>query len=206
MGKERKYRQPNGAHQKFYRFCFPRPGWIGKVINFANILRSAFSNKSVLKSFSLPRIWLCIYLSKEYWQKSCSQKLANLIKGVNFTDIFTSSFFMQSFVRQLLIKIFNFSDSESNLDTAGVTLETSLRCESAPVMPSSRQYSTGTGNRRLKSRQKSQDLPLFHCPQVTTRQYKCPSIFIESNTFQGRISWIVFCIEVFSSIVTQTSL
>jgi len=195
-----------GHTKSFIGFVFQGRVELEKVSISPTFYDQLSQTKVFWKAFLYLEFGFVFICRKNIGKKAAHKMLANLIKGVNFTDIFTSSFFMHSFVRQLLIKIFNFSDSESNLDTAGVTLETSLRCDSAPVMPSSRQYSTGTGNRRLKSRQKSQDLPLFHCPQVTTRQYKCPSIFTESNPFQGRISWIVFCIEVFSSIVTQTSL
>ncbi len=40
-------------------------------VNFTNILWAAVSCKSVLRSFSLITVWLCNFLMKEYWCKSC---------------------------------------------------------------------------------------------------------------------------------------
>jgi len=39
--------------------------------NFTNIFQAAFSYEIVLRSFSLLTVWLCKFLSKEYWRKSC---------------------------------------------------------------------------------------------------------------------------------------
>ncbi len=41
-------------------------------VNLTNILRTAFSYKRVLLSFSIITVWLCNFLAKEYRQKSCS--------------------------------------------------------------------------------------------------------------------------------------
>jgi len=44
-------------------------------VNFTNTLLVPFSNKSALQSlesfFSLITVWLCNFLVKEYWCKSC---------------------------------------------------------------------------------------------------------------------------------------
>ncbi len=40
-------------------------------VNLTNILQAAFSYSSVFQSFSLLIVWLCIFLLKEYWRKSC---------------------------------------------------------------------------------------------------------------------------------------
>ena len=42
-------------------------------INFNNILRAAFSYESFLRSFYVLTIWVCNFLAKGFWRKSCSQ-------------------------------------------------------------------------------------------------------------------------------------
>jgi len=43
-----------------------RPG-----VNFINILSAPFSNISIFQRFSLITVWICNFLAKEYWNKSC---------------------------------------------------------------------------------------------------------------------------------------
>jgi len=40
-------------------------------VNFINILCSNFSYESAFCCFSLIKVWLCDFLAKEYWCKSC---------------------------------------------------------------------------------------------------------------------------------------
>jgi hypothetical protein len=40
-------------------------------VNFINILRVPFSYESAFQSFSLRTIWLLIFLTEQYWHKSC---------------------------------------------------------------------------------------------------------------------------------------
>jgi len=123
-----------GHTKSFIGFVFQGRVELEKVSISPTFYDQLSQTKVFWKAFLYLEFGFVFICRKNIGKKAAHKMLANLIKGVNFTDIFTSSFFMHSFVRQLLIKIFNFSDSESNLDTAGVTLETSLRCDSAPVM------------------------------------------------------------------------
>ena len=41
-------------------------------VNFTNILQAAFSYKSILRSFYVLTVWVCIFLVKENQRKSCS--------------------------------------------------------------------------------------------------------------------------------------
>jgi hypothetical protein len=41
-------------------------------VNFTNILRAAFLYKSFLHSFYVLTIWVCNFLAKGFWRKSCS--------------------------------------------------------------------------------------------------------------------------------------
>jgi len=41
-------------------------------VNFTNILRAAFSYESFLRSFYVLTIWVCNFLAKGFWRKSCS--------------------------------------------------------------------------------------------------------------------------------------
>jgi len=40
-------------------------------VNSINILQTTFLCKSVLRSFSLVAVWLCIFLEQKYQRKSC---------------------------------------------------------------------------------------------------------------------------------------
>jgi len=41
-------------------------------VNFTNILQAAFLYKSSLRSFYVLTIWICNFLAKGFWHKSCS--------------------------------------------------------------------------------------------------------------------------------------
>jgi len=41
-------------------------------VNFTNILRADFSYKFFLRSFDVLTIWVCNFLVKGFWRKSCS--------------------------------------------------------------------------------------------------------------------------------------
>jgi hypothetical protein len=41
-------------------------------VNFTNILQAAFSYKGFLRSFYVLTIWVCNFLVKGFWRKSCS--------------------------------------------------------------------------------------------------------------------------------------
>jgi hypothetical protein len=41
-------------------------------VNFTNILQAAFSYESFLCSFYVLTIWVCKFLAKGFWCKSCS--------------------------------------------------------------------------------------------------------------------------------------
>ena len=47
-------------------------------VNFTNILRAAFSYKSVLHSFYILTVWVCNFLAKENWQKAVCKILVRL--------------------------------------------------------------------------------------------------------------------------------
>jgi len=40
-------------------------------VNFTTILRAAFSNESLLKSFNVLTVWVCNVMSKGNWHKGC---------------------------------------------------------------------------------------------------------------------------------------
>jgi len=44
---------------------------ITSAVNFTSILKAVFLYKSILPSISLLSVWLCKFLTKEYWRKSC---------------------------------------------------------------------------------------------------------------------------------------
>ncbi len=43
-------------------------------VYFTNVLPAAFLYKRVLQTFSLLTVWLCNFLTKEYWRKNCLEK------------------------------------------------------------------------------------------------------------------------------------
>jgi len=48
-------------------------------VNFANILQASFSYKSVLRSFSLLKVWLCNFcVEKGNLRKSCSKNVGEI--------------------------------------------------------------------------------------------------------------------------------
>ncbi len=59
-----KITNPNCKHVKAVNF--------GMTVNFTNILQAAFSNQSSLLSFYVLTIWVCNFLAKGFWRKSCS--------------------------------------------------------------------------------------------------------------------------------------
>jgi hypothetical protein len=42
------------------------------TVNFTYILQAAFSYQSSLRTFYLLTIWICNFLAKGFWCKSCS--------------------------------------------------------------------------------------------------------------------------------------
>ncbi len=47
-------------------------------VNFTNILRAAFSHENFLNSFSVLTIWVCNFLAKGFWRKSCSYNVGEI--------------------------------------------------------------------------------------------------------------------------------
>jgi hypothetical protein len=46
--------------------------------NFTNILQAAFSYESFLRSFYVLKIWVCNFLAKGFWRKSCSLNVGEI--------------------------------------------------------------------------------------------------------------------------------
>jgi len=44
-------------------------------VNFINILLAHFLYERVLLSFSLIKVWFCIFLAKEYWHNIAAHKM-----------------------------------------------------------------------------------------------------------------------------------
>jgi hypothetical protein len=62
-------------------------------VNFIKILCKPVLYKSVLHSFSLVTVWLCIFLAKEYRGKKAARKmLIKLTTSVNFINILRMNF------------------------------------------------------------------------------------------------------------------
>ncbi len=62
------------------------------VVNFINILRTCFSYKSKLSSFSLVAVWLCNFLASRYKQKSTCKMLMKLTPIANFINVLRAAF------------------------------------------------------------------------------------------------------------------
>jgi len=44
--------------------------WMTQGVNFTTFYKQLFWYESVLQSFSLLKVWFCIFLGQEYWRKS----------------------------------------------------------------------------------------------------------------------------------------
>jgi hypothetical protein len=61
------------------------PGLEQPGVNFTNILRAAFSYKSLLRSFYVVTIWVRNFLAKCFWRKSCSLNVGEIDTWQSFT-------------------------------------------------------------------------------------------------------------------------
>ena len=48
------------------------------TVNYTNILEAAFTYQSALRAFYVLKIWVCNFLAKGFWRKSCSLNVGEI--------------------------------------------------------------------------------------------------------------------------------